>query len=216
MTMAPRGFGTMCAMLLAGRVIGARIDQRKMVAVGLCLLSFSMYNMSQWTPDVPQGELIANIIMQGFSVGIIFNPMQVLAFTTLEAKLRGSATPMMSLFRNLGSAIGVSVTQATLEHNTQVSHADLAAMANPFNRMLMGNGLVTHFLSPMATHGAELLDQVINRQAQIIAYSDDYKMMSFVVLPPLVLLLLLRRHRAAPAPVAVPVTVAADNHAAAD
>jgi hypothetical protein len=68
----------------------------------------------------------------------------------------------------------------------------------------------------MATHGAELLDQVINRQAQIIAYSDDYKMMSFVALPPLVLLLLLRRHRAAPAPVAVPVTVAADNHAAAD
>ena len=216
MTMAPRGFGTMCAMLLAGRVIGARIDQRKMVAAGLCLLSFSMYNMSQWTPDVPQGQLIANIVMQGFSVGIIFNPMQVLAFTTLVPKLRGSATPMMSLFRNLGSAIGVSVTQATLAHNTQVSHADLAAMANPFNRMLHDHAAVAHFLSPAATHGAELLDQVINRQAQIIAYADDYKLMSFVALPPLLLLLLLRRHRQAPVAAALPVAVRAEGAAAAD
>ncbi|MFI4982138.1 MAG: EmrB/QacA family drug resistance transporter, partial [Nevskiales bacterium] len=161
----------------------------------LCLLSFSMYNMSQWTPDVPRGELIANIIMQGFSVGIIFNPMQVLAFTTLAPKLRGAATPMMSLFRNLGSAIGVSVTSFTLAHNTQVSHADLAAMVTPFNRVLQGHSAISHFLSPMATHGAELLDQTINRQALIIAYSDDYRMMTFIALVPLTLLLLMRRHR---------------------
>ena len=184
-TMAPRGFGTMCAMLLAGRVIGARIDQRMMVAAGAVpAVARHPCNMSNWTPDVPQGELIANLILQGFSVGIIFNPMQVLAFTTMEARLRGSATPMMSLFRNMGSAIGVSITQATLVHNTQVSHADLAAQASPFNRMLMGNGLVTHYLSPMATHSAEFLDEVINHQAQVIAYADDYKMMSFVALNP--------------------------------
>ncbi len=205
-TMAPRGFGTMCAMLLAGRVIGARVDQRKMVAVGLCLLSLAMYNMSNWTPDVPQGELIANLILQGFSVGIIFNPMQVLAFTTMDAKLRGSATPMMSLFRNMGSAIGVSITQATLEHNTQVSHSDLAAMATPFNRMLQDHGALTHWLNPFAAQGASFFDEVINRQAQIIAYADDYRLMSFVALPPLILLFLLRRHR--PQPAAVPLAAA--------
>ena len=201
-TMAPRGFGTMAAMLLAGRVIGARIDQRKMVAAGLLMLSLAMYNMSNWTPDVPQGELIANLMLQGFSVGIIFNPMQVLAFTTLAPNLRGSATPMMSLFRNMGSAIGVSVTQATLMHNTQVSHSDLAAMANPFNRMLMEHGALTHWLSPFAAQSASFFDEVINRQAQIIAYADDYRLMSFVALPPLILLFLLRRHR--PQPVAAP------------
>ena len=198
LTMAPRGFGTMAAMLLAGRVIGARIDQRKMVAVGLCMLSLAMYNMSNWTPDVPQGELIANLILQGFSVGIIFNPMQVLAFTTMDAKLRGSATPMMSLFRNMGSAIGVSITQATLAHNTQVSHSDLAAQANPFNRMLMDHATTAHWFNPFVTHGASFFDEVINRQAQIIAYADDYRLMSFVALPPLMLLFLLRRHRPTP------------------
>ncbi len=198
MAMAPRGAGTMVAMVIAGR-IGTRIDQRKMVATGLLLLSATMYEMSLWTPDVPDRQLLLTILAQGFSMGLIFNPMQVLAFTTLEPRLRGSATSLLSLFRNLGAAIGVSVTSFTLVRNTQVSHADLAALATPFNRTLQGNGAVSHFLSPMAVHGAtrgaEMLDQAINREALIIAYAGDYRMMTFVALPPLLLLLIMRRHR---------------------
>ena len=194
MAMAPRGAGTMVAMMVAGR-IGTRIDQRMLVAVGLLLLSSTMYEMSLWTPDVPERQLMITILVQGFSMGLIFNPMQVLAFTTLDPRLRGSATSLLSLFRNLGAAIGVSVTSFTLFRNTQTSHADLAALATPFNRALQGGGAVAHYLSPLATHTASMLDSAINREAQIIAYSGDYRMMTFVALPPLLLLLLMRRHR---------------------
>ena len=206
LAMAPRGAGTMCAILIAGR-IGTRIDQRKLVAFGLVLLSATMYRMSLWTPDVPPDQLLITVLLQGFSMGLIFNPMQVLAFTTLEPRLRGSATALLSLFRNLGAAIGVSVTSFTLARLAQVSHADLAALATPFNRSLQAHGAVTRYLSPLdhagaiAHHGAALLDQTINREALIIAYSGDYRMMTFVALPPLLLLLLMRRHRR-PAPAA--------------
>ncbi len=194
MALAPRGAGTMVAMVIAGR-IGTRIDQRMMVALGLVLLSATMYEMSLWTPDVPDRQLLLTILLQGFSMGLIFNPMQVLAFTTLDPTLRGSATSLLSLFRNLGAAIGVSVTSFTLARNTQVSHADLASLATPFNRALQSHGAITHFLNPVATRSAEMLDQMINREALIIAYSGDYRMMTFVALPPLLLLLLMRRHR---------------------
>jgi hypothetical protein len=40
-----------------------------------------------------------------------------------------------------------------------------------------------------------MLDSVINQQAQIIAYVDDYKMMIFTTAPMLLLLLLMRRTR---------------------
>ena len=40
--MAPRGFGTMVAMLLAGRLAN-QIDQRKLMAFGLLLLGGSCY-----------------------------------------------------------------------------------------------------------------------------------------------------------------------------
>jgi DHA2 family multidrug resistance protein len=43
-----------------------------------------------------------------------------------------------------------------------------------------------------------MLDRMINQQAQIIAYVDDYKLMVFTTLPALLLLLLMRRPRQAP------------------
>ena len=39
---------------------------------------------------------------------------------------------------------------------------------------------------------------MINQQAQIIAYIDDYRMMIFTTLPALLLLFLMRRPRQAP------------------
>ena len=56
----------------------------------------------------------------------------------------------------------------------------------------------------MQPHGAAMLDRIVNHQAQITAYIDDYRMMIFTTLPSPALLLLLRRPKrvsAAPAEV---------------
>jgi DHA2 family multidrug resistance protein len=191
LAMAPRGIGTMAAMMLAGR-LGSRFDMRKLMAIGLLMLSWSLWDMSGWTPDISSRRLLIAIIVQGFGMGLIFNPLSVMAFTTLQARLRGDGAALLSLFRNIGSAIGVSVTSFSLIHNTQVSHADMAALATPFNRNLQG-GAIGHWLNPGTTHGAGVLDQMITRQAQIIAYGDDYIMMTCVTMLTLFLVLLMRR-----------------------
>jgi DHA2 family multidrug resistance protein len=193
LAMAPRGVGTMAAMILAGR-IGVRIDQRKLMAVGLVLMSWSLYDMSLWTPDVSEQRLIVTIVVQGLGMGFVFNPLTVLAFTTLAPHLRGDGAALLSLFRNIGSAIGISVTSFSLAQLTQVSHADLAAHITPFNRLLQA-GAAGHFLNPATAAGAGLLDAAINRQAQIIAYNDDYRMMIVATLAPLLLLPLMHRGR---------------------
>ena len=43
-----------------------------------------------------------------------------------------------------------------------------------------------------------MLDQMINHQAQIIAYMDDYVLMIFTTMPALLLLFLMRRPRYSP------------------
>jgi DHA2 family multidrug resistance protein len=192
LAMAPRGGGTMVAMMVAGR-LGGRVDQRKLMAVGLVLLCGSLYAMSSWTPDVSEKQMIMTIVVQGAGMGLIFNPLSVMAFTTLPAQFRGDGAALLSLFRNIGSAIGISVTSFSLANNAQVSHADMAAVATPFNRLLQGHGAVAQMLNPATAHGAMALSQLIDRQAQIIAYNDDYLMMTYVTLPALLLLLLMRR-----------------------
>jgi MFS transporter, DHA2 family, multidrug resistance protein len=207
LAMAPRGIGTMVAMVIAGR-LGAKVDQRMLMALGLVLLSGSMYAMSGWTPDISGRELLITIVVQGFSMGMIFNPLSVMAFATLAPQYRSDGAALLSLFRNIGAAIGISVTSFSLTRATQVSHADLAVYANPFNRLLQGGDAVGRMLNPMTTHGAQLLDAMINRQALIIAYNNDFLMMTLVCLPALLLLPLMRRSRGGAAP--------AESHAAMD
>jgi MFS transporter, DHA2 family, multidrug resistance protein len=150
--------------------------------------------MSTWTPDITEGEMMLTMIVQGFSVGLVFNPLQVMAYTTLTSSLRGEATSVQSLSRNIGSAIGISVTSFSLTRGIQATHADIAAGVNPFDRVLQGNDTVAHMLDPATRHGAALLDQMVTHQAQIIAYNNDFRLMMLTIIPPLLLLLLMRRH----------------------
>jgi DHA2 family multidrug resistance protein len=198
--MAPRGIGIIASMFLAARM-GMRVDQRKIMAVGLLILGWVLYMMSNWTPDITQADMMLTMIVQGFAVGLVFNPMTVMAYTTLPASLRGEATSVQSLARNIGSAIGISVTSITLTRSVQTTHADIAAGITPFDRVLQGNDTVSHMLNPATRHGAAMLDQMITHQAQIIAYNNDFRLMMLTVIPPLLLLFLMRRH-ASPLPAA--------------
>jgi DHA2 family multidrug resistance protein len=192
--MAPRGIGTMVAMMTGGR-LASRMDPRKLMAFGIVLLVWSIWDMTSWTPDVAQWRIMATITIQGAGLGLLFIPLQVLAFATLPGKYRTDGASLFSLFRNIGAAIGVSVTSSMLVHNTQILHEEIGGGVTPFNRALTGGGAVAHFWDPATRHGAAMLDRVVTQQAQIIAYVDDYKMMVFTTAPMLLLLLLMRRSR---------------------
>src|ERR1700730_6604931 len=180
--MAPRGIGTMVAMMVAGRLAG-RSDPRVLMALGILALCGSFYSMTAWTPDVSATRIIVDIVVQGFGLGFVFIPLQVVAFATLAPKFRGDGTALLSLLRNVGSAIGISVTSFMLAQSVQAEHANLAAFANPFNRIFQGNGAITRLLDPTTAHGAQMLDGLINQQALSIAYTNDFKLMMLTSLP---------------------------------
>ena len=135
--MAPRGIGTMTAMMTGGR-LSSKIDPRKLMAGGILMLAWSMWEMTAWTPDVSQWTIVMTIMVQGAGLGFVFLPLQVLAFATLPPQYRTDGASLFSLFRNIGAAIGVSVTSAMLAHNTQVLHESIGASVTPFNRALAG------------------------------------------------------------------------------
>ena len=121
--MAPRGIGTMTAMMTGGR-LASRFDPRKIMAAGILMLAWSMWEMTSWTPDISQWTIIVTIMVQGAGLGFAFLPLQVLAFATLPPQYRTDGTSLFSLLRNIGAAVGVSVTSSMLVHNTQVLRVD--------------------------------------------------------------------------------------------
>src|SRR5271165_774389 len=132
LVMAPRGIGTLAAMMVGGRYAN-RVDPRLLMGAGIVMLCWSMWVMTGWTPDVSEGVVALVIVIQGAGLGLVFVPLQVVAFATLAGGLRTDGASLFSLFRNIGAAVGVSVTSGLLAHNAQALHAEIGAYANPFN-----------------------------------------------------------------------------------
>ena len=149
--LAPRGAGLMLAALICGRVMG-RVSARLLVGVGFVVGAYALHEMTLWTPDISESTVIITGFIQGISIGFLAIPINIIAFATLPSAMRTEATSIYSLMRNLGSAIGISITGALLQTNTQVNHAMIAADVNPFNRALQ-SGAASQFWNTGSPHG---------------------------------------------------------------
>jgi DHA2 family multidrug resistance protein len=190
LVLSPRGFGTMAAMLVVGRLIN-RVDPRWLIASGLACTAASLRAMTLFTPDVALATLIWTGVLQGVGLGLIFVPLSTIAFATLPAELRTQGTALFSLVRNAGSSIGISLVIFLLARNTQVAHAALAERITLFNPALRWPGASA--LDPTTLHGRLAADALIGVQATTIAYIDDFWLMMLVSLAALPLVPLLRR-----------------------
>jgi len=118
LVLAPRGFGTMAAMMIVGR-LGQKLDGRYVILLGLLLISVSLYQMTLFTVEVTKFEIISTGILQGFGLGFTFVPLTTIAFATLASQYRTDGSALFSLMRNMGSSIGISVVMTYLTQHTQ-------------------------------------------------------------------------------------------------
>jgi MFS transporter, DHA2 family, multidrug resistance protein len=191
--LAPRGAGLMIAALICGRVMG-RVSARLLVGCGFLIGAYALYEMTLWTPNISQSTVILVGFIQGLSIGLLAIPINIIAFATLPSAIRTEATSIYSLMRNLGSAVGISITGALLQTNTQVNHALIAADVSPFNRVLQ-TGTASHFWNTGTAQGIAMLNQEVTHQARIIAYIDDFKLMLVLAIIVVPLLLFVRTSR---------------------
>jgi len=189
---APRGIGTLISMLLAGRLVG-RIDSRLLVGIGVVLMGVSLYMMTGFAIDQPARPVIVSGIVQGLGLGLIFVPLQTLAFETLVPRMRTTAAALLNLSRNIGGSIGISVVGTQLVRMTQVAHADLAANITQ-QTLPTANPEILQTIAPVAGPAAlAYINAEVTRQALFIAYLDDFKLMMIVTFAVLPLLLFMKR-----------------------
>jgi DHA2 family multidrug resistance protein len=180
LVLGPRGLGTMAAFIVVGRLVG-RVDTRLLLAVGIGLTIWAFYEMTGWTPDVSRTAVVMVGVIQGVGLGFLFLPLSVVTLATLTPDSRAEGAGFSTLARNIGSSVGISVVNALLTRNTQVNHAAIAKSVTAVNRVFE-EPMITRFWSPTTAAGRAALDAVITRQAQIIAYIDDYKLLMIATL----------------------------------
>ena len=205
LVMGPRGVGTMISMIMVGKLVRT-VDSRILVVAGLILTAASLYFMTAFSPQMGAWPVIWTGILQGLGLGLVFVPLSTIAFATIETRFRADATSLFSLVGNIGSSIGISIVFVMLSRNVQVNHVELGAAINPFNPVLQQ-------ASPAALSGnltaLAQLDGLVNMQAAMVSYIDDFKLMMIVTLAAIPLAFILRKP-SGPAQKGAPIAVHAD------
>jgi DHA2 family multidrug resistance protein len=153
----------------------------------------SLYMMTGFAIDQPSRPVIVSGLVQGLGLGLIFVPLQSLAFETLAPRMRTTAAALLNLSRNIGGSVGISIVSTQLVRMTQVAHADMATQITQ-NTIPTANPEMLQTIAPVAGPAAlAYINLIITKQALFIAYLDDFKLMMIITFAVLPLLFFMKR-----------------------
>lgn len=188
----PRGVGVLVTMALSARLIQRGLDPRIAVGLGFALAAWSLYDMTQWTLEMGSTPFIVSGFIQGLGMGLIFMPLNGMAFATLSAHQRTEGASLLNLSRNIGASIGISLVTTVLARSTQTSHADLAQYVTAERLQTLDSGLLSDLGATTDTVLA-MANAEVTRQAAMIAYLNDFKAMMTVTALAIPLVLFLKK-----------------------
>jgi DHA2 family multidrug resistance protein len=205
MVLTPGGIGNLFSLLVAGRLI-TLIDQRWLLALGCVLNAIATYMMATVTLGVDYWALAWPRFLQGVGVGLIFVPLNTVALATIPREKMGNATAALNVVRNLGGGIGVALMTTLLARRSQQHQATLVGHVNMWDPETADR--LRAWSARFAAEGVDLytaerqalgkLYQEVTRQAQLLAFADDFWLLFILFCLTLLLLPLLQRVRAEP------------------
>jgi DHA2 family multidrug resistance protein len=191
LALMPRGVGVLISMQIAGLLVRFGVDSRILVAAGFVIVAGSLWEMAQWSLQLDYWHIWVTGVVQGLGMGLVFIPLQTIAFATLAPNLRTDGSSLLNLFRSVGSSIGISITTVLLTRSIQISHADLAEHVTAGTSSVFDISQMDQYQT-VGDAGFALIDAEINRQAAMIGYINDFWFMMWLCIVTMPLVLFLR------------------------
>jgi DHA2 family multidrug resistance protein len=199
----PRGAGSLMAFLAVPFLINT-IGPRRVLVMGVALSVLALWTMAHFDLTMTASPIMTSGVIQGLGTGLLFAPLNTLAYATLNPVHRTEGTIVNTMARSLGSSLGISLIEANLTRSSAVAHARLA------ERIVGGDPVAVAglppIMNPATDSGLLALNGEVTRQAAMIGYDVIFAWMAIGTLLLLPLLMLMRR----PAPAAV---IAVEAHA---
>jgi DHA2 family multidrug resistance protein len=207
--MAPRGIGSLFMMAIVGLLI-ARVDARKLLALGLCVGGLTSIWLGQLNLQAGYWDIFWPQLLQGAGMALLFVPLTTVTMATITPERMGYATSLFNLMRNIGGGIGIAVTGTILARTRQSNSALLGEHVSIFDPTTAGvlEQLKAGFIASgsdvvSATNQAYLaLYGMIQRQAAMVSFVNIFRMLGLLFLVMIPLVLIMRRPKEGAGPVA--------------
>ena len=110
----PMMFGLLAASTVTGFVMLRIRYYRFLGTLGVAVMIFGMWLLSQIVPGTPEWRVVADLIVVGLGLGMTF-PLYLTAIqTALPKQYLGVATSQIQFWRNLGGTVGSAILGAVL------------------------------------------------------------------------------------------------------
>ncbi len=189
LTLSIGGIATVISMPIIGAVV-AKVDARKMLALGFLICGVSLWYMSAITLDVNNGYLSEVRFFQSICLGLIFIPVQTLAYNGVPMELNADASGLVNLSRNIGGSVGTSVVGTLLARAAQRHQNYLSANLSGSESLYRSQ--VARVTDYLAQHGFSLpeakaaaVGQIYTQlgiQARLLSYTDVIRLFSYLAL----------------------------------
>jgi DHA2 family multidrug resistance protein len=198
LAVSPRGIGSMASMIIVGRLVG-KVDSRLLMTFGFFVLAVSMYMLAGITLEIGMPNIVWPNVINGFAMGFIFVPLTTTATGTLSREQMGNAAGIYSLMRNLGGGLGISAVTTLLARGAQQHQAAMVSHLTPYDAAFQQRMQQLQGVFGTSAEGARkayaAVYGVLLRQANLLAFVDNFRLLTFVCLACIPLVFLLRRVR---------------------
>jgi len=110
----PMMFGLLGASTVTGFVMQRIRYYRFLGTLGVAVMIFGMWLLSQITPTVPAWHVVADLIVVGLGLGVTFPLYLTAVQTALPREYLGVASSQIQFWRNLGGTVGSAILGAVL------------------------------------------------------------------------------------------------------
>ncbi|HEY3949666.1 DHA2 family efflux MFS transporter permease subunit [Phenylobacterium sp.] len=190
-----RGVGSLIAFLSVPFLVG-RLGPRRVLFVGIMLSAFAMWQMGQFDLSMTAGPIEWAGFIQGLGTGLLFAPLNTLAYAKLAPIHRTEGTIVSTMARSIGSSAGISVVQAILIRDATLAHARLAehvTVTDPVLRWSLPQ------MFSLSGPGLSILNGEVTRQGTMISYDAVFGALGVLALLMAPALLILKPPPAQPA-----------------
>ena len=174
-----RGVGSVTGLVVISR-FRDRTDPRPLLLLGLLGTSFSSWAMSQWTTDIRAFDVIWTNLLHGVATGAVWAPLNSLTLGWLSKKLQDQGFAFFYLAFDIGSAIGTALVVGFHARYSQINRSVLTEHITQFSEQSQ-LGLYSEHWSIANRAGLASLEQVVSRQATMIAFNNTYMLIGCVL-----------------------------------
>src|SRR5216683_2610941 len=202
MALSPGGAVIMCMMPVVG-ILVSRVDTRILITFGCIVSASALFVMAGWDLGLDYGHAVRARMLQSFGLAFLFIPINVAAFAYVPKEKSNMGTGIINLARNIGASVGIATVTTMLDRRSQFHQARMMEHVNDFSaayhNMLNGTQVKLIAAGSTAAHASAqahgMIYHTIQRQAAMLAFIDNFKMLGVVFFAVIPILPLMRKPR---------------------